>query len=55
MKKKYIRPENKLVDMTAVVLQSASGNAPASALDPNRSVDADQLESRGSSFWDDEI
>ena len=52
MNKKYMMPETKVtvVKMNTMLMTSN----PKAAIDPSQSVDADEVESRSFSLWDDE-
>ena len=53
MKKTYIQPA---ILLTKVAMQQmiCGSNDPTATINPNGSVDADKVESRGSGFWDDD-
>ncbi len=52
MKKEYIAPVSKVVKITLTLLDSTSPGIPKAIIDPNDTVDAEEMESRRSfSIW----
>ncbi len=52
MKKDYMTPESKVVTITLTLLDNTSPGIPKANIDPNDTVDAEDMESRRSfSIW----